>query len=149
MKKFTIVSLIAFLSACSATGPIFSPMSAPRSDQALVYFYRPDVSTMSARTLSVTLDSEPWAELNNNAYVAKYVTPGKHIVAARWTKWLFDDAVLQDPLQVSGVMVAGATYYIRLSSYSTQSFNALTIHWRLSVVPEDEASSEIARTKAQ
>lgn len=150
MKRLAISIFVMLLSACSATGPVFSPASPPNQDQALLYFYRPDAHALSARTLDVKLDAEPWVSLSNNSYAAKYVLPGKHTITTQWSQWLLDNSKLQEPLQISMLMQAGKAYYIRLNSSATlTSYNVTTIRWQLSVVPESEANSQIANTKSQ
>jgi hypothetical protein len=105
-----------FLSGCAATGPIFQPAPKPRSDQALLYIYRPASFYLGARVAHFEVDGRHVAELKNRGYTALYLTPGSHKVSHRWTKLPLDDGDLSKPYELTIALPPGSTRYVRLEA---------------------------------
>jgi nitrous oxide reductase accessory protein NosL len=58
-RGLIFLALTALLAACSASGPAFKPVPPPRSDQAIVYLYRPSTMEMNGRTAFFQIDGRP------------------------------------------------------------------------------------------
>lgn len=143
----------ALLAGCAATGPTYQEASAPTSDAALVYIYRPDSLTYGARAAQFFVDDKNVLDVNSNGYSYFYVSPGTYRLRQKWPGFIFgngDDRELNVPLTVK----AGQTYFYRFETWSsdnTSTYNGISykLNWRVSEVGSSQAKSQLAETKYQ
>src|SRR5690349_15073399 len=71
------------LTACSASGPAFTPAAAPTPNTALVYIYRPSRIMIVPVSPGILIDGEERISMKNNAYSFFYLPPGRHSFALK------------------------------------------------------------------
>lgn len=145
--------LIVALSACAASGPIYSPAPAPKASDALVYIYRPNGFVLGGRDAYFQLDGKNVVHLSAAGYTRIYLQPGAYEMVQSWPIDLIGFKSLHVPLTVS----AGKTYYYRFTTGTGSSRTAscggvgdcLTYGWELTRVTDADAAGDIARCHYQ
>jgi hypothetical protein len=126
MKLFLSFLSAVLISGC-ATGPIYSPVTPPAPDQALLYIYR--VSTLSGVLVPMNLkiNGEEKGTLPNYSYTSEYVSPGHLVLSANMR------------VTVSAEISAGQTYYFKIYQVATGLF----INNRLEMVSPEVAIADL------
>lgn len=151
LSRFTLLAAAILLSACSATGPLFSAAPAPAAADALVYVYRPEAPFYGGIKSHFYVDGAKVASLSKGGYSAFYLPVGSHTMKQQWTGM----TGASDTLQFGFELKPGETRYYRLS-IGLESFGpsfgngrvgfAATHRWALTQVPEAAALPGIALT---
>lgn len=82
--KYLPTILLIFLSGCSATGPLFKQELPFNTEEAVVYFFRPDTLLLSGVGAFFLIDDEEVSKLKRNGYSFHYVRPGIHVIGMSW-----------------------------------------------------------------
>ncbi len=108
LRLLALLVVAIALSACSATGPVFTRHTDPASGEALIYLYRPNRWTARAGAPQIFINGQKSIKLLNKGYTAAYVVPGKIDILARWS-------VLWESRHMSTLLNAnsGTTHYVR------------------------------------
>ncbi len=158
MKKFILqIELLLvglLLSACSATGPIFSVAAPPTKGEALIYLYRPDAPFYGGIQSHFYVDGKKVASLNKQGYSAFYLPSGAYIFKNHWTGMDNAKETIQFPVEFR----PGEIHYYRLT-IALESFDIVPVYkgffisashkWIIRDVPEREALKEIELTHFQ
>jgi hypothetical protein len=153
-RRFSLLLAVLTLSACSATGPIFSRAAQPIKNEALVYLYRPDAPYYGGIQSHFYVNGNKVASLNKEGYSAFYLSPGVHTIKQHWTG--MDNP--KDTIQFQLELEAGETRFYRLTialksfgiapAYKGLFFSA-SHQWAITNVPESEALNEIVSAHYQ
>jgi hypothetical protein len=68
------------LSACAASGPMFTEVAKPSDETSGIYIYRLSRFYASGAVPPIYLDGEELGELKNGGYLFAEVTPGPHVL---------------------------------------------------------------------
>ena len=93
--KISALVWLGLLSACTITGPTFTPLENVGSQRGVIYVYRPSNYDMGLMSALISLDGKPVASLENGGYVAVPVTPGEHTVTQKWKAGIVGNADLE------------------------------------------------------
>lgn len=150
--KISALVWLGLLSACTITGPTFTPLDNVGSQRGVIYVYRPSNYDMGLMSALISLDGKPVASLENGGYVAVPVTPGEHTVTQKWKAGILGNADLEgDTTAVVIDVKSSDASYISLTSSSARvrvnQSNAVKLHWQLNKVSADQALSEISQCR--
>lgn len=149
MNKIKLLALILFLSACSATGPLYRE-EVRAQDKATVYIYRPHQYFNAGGWPEIFVDGNKLFPLKNEGYGVITLTAGKHTIKAEgsmlFTNWY------PRPVEITHEFEADGEYYIRVTpqlASVTPIANSMVVqgNGNISVVPKEIAIGEIAKTK--
>jgi hypothetical protein len=146
-------AVIAFLTGCAASGPIFSPHQGIQADQALLYVFRPDAHAMSVLAAEIEVDGKVQAQLENNGYVALPLAAGRYVVVQRWKAGLLGEKGLENrPISSTVDLAAGSVTYLRLGTQAavdgpTAGKLVTQFRWELRKVSEADAAQEVAKCR--
>lgn len=149
---FAIMLMIA-LTACVASGPIYSPAPAPKASDALVYIYRPNGFVLGGRDAYFSLNGKSVVHLSAAGYTRVYLRPGVYQMAQSWPIDLIGFKSLHVPLTV----LAGQTYYYQFTTDTGRQERAtcagpghcLSYGWNLTRVTATDAAKDIIRCHYQ
>ncbi|MGM9490630.1 DUF2846 domain-containing protein [Ideonella sp. YS5] len=128
--------LATLLTACTASGPIYSQAAAPVGDQALVYLYRVRTPFGAWVPMKVEVNGKEIGILANDSYTTVYVPAGDvSLSATRWQDFHYPDS---KRVSVSGRVAGGETYYLRISQSSSGSMITTNLERVSAVVGESE-----------
>jgi hypothetical protein len=128
--------LATLLAACTASGPLFSQAPAPIADQALVYMYRVRTSFGAWMPMRVEVNGKEIGILANDSYTTVYVPAGEvSLSATRFQDFHYPDS---KRVSVSGNVVGGETYYLRISQSSSGNMIMTNMERVSAVVAESE-----------
>lgn len=150
--KISALVWLALLSACTITGPTFTPLENVDSQQGVIYVYRPSNYDMGLMSALISLDGKQVASLENGGYIAVPVTPGEHRVTQKWKAGILGNSDLEGGTTavVIDVKSSGASY-ISLTSSSAKvrvnQSNAVKLHWQLNKISADQALPEISQCR--
>lgn len=150
--KISALVWLGLLSACTITGPTFTPLENVGSQWGVIYVYRPSNYDMGLMSALISLDGKPVASLENGGYVAVPVTPGEHTVTQKWKAGILGNADLEgDTTAVVIDVKSSDASYISLTSSSARvrvnQSNAVKLHWQLNKVSADQALPEISECR--
>lgn len=112
MKRFVWgVLCLLILSACAATGPIFTSVEPPSDSQATVYIYRSHYFANRNSYPHVYLNNEQKDPIKDEGYLVYRVSPGKTALEIRGNMWNWPTSVL---LKLEPNLEAKKIYYFRL-----------------------------------
>lgn len=145
--------VIMALTACAASGPIYSPAPAPKASDALVYIYRPNAFVLGGRDAYFQVNGKNVVHLSAVGYTRIYLQPGAYEIVQSWPIDLIGFKRLHLPLTVS----AGKTYYYRFATGTGSPRpgscgglrGCLNYGWQLTRVTDTEAAGDIARCHYQ
>jgi hypothetical protein len=143
MKGIGIAILLSslLLSACSASGPAFTPAAAPERSSALVYIYRPGRIMIAPVSPGILIDGEERILMKNNGYSFFYLPPGKHSFALLLSDRYKGLAHVNTDLQ------SGHTYFLKVDGDHSSFGMFKSISFRLLPVSEQTARDEIGECK--
>ena len=139
IAKFILLSLLFFITGCTASGPAFSPVENSDINKSLVYIYRPYSAIFCGVAPYVYIDDVKHDQLKNNGYLVYTVDPGKRIIETNCN--------LSTPLTLYLDVVAGNEYYVRWSVDVDTNFVAVMHTNQLGLIPKEYAIHEIRQTK--
>jgi len=126
IKKILPFFCVLFLTACSATGPLFTDAGQIPAGKGRVYVFRPHIHAMSVVKAQVSVDQNPVIELDDNGYTVIDLPPGSHEFTHSWGKKFYTtDAIINRPFSIFVPVSAGMTNYILLSSTANTSLTSL------------------------
>lgn len=135
MKKYLVALFFLTVSGCSATGPVYKAVQPENPENAMVYIYRQNTFTMSARTAYFEIDGKPVAELWNNGYTPIEVSPGQHVLTHSWANWPSELGRRNDIIGIQFEAEPGKSSYLQLEVDSHSYMSGLTTKtefiWRL------------------
>ncbi|MDH5630798.1 MAG: DUF2846 domain-containing protein [Gammaproteobacteria bacterium] len=138
LKSFLFISVISLLlSACSATGPKFSPVQIQSQDKSLLYVYRNDLFCLGGRSPDIHVDNKKIDALSNNGYISVDISPGPHFIEA---KGLFDLPSTSIKIEAEPMK----SYYVKW----IPECNFLSWHLKLIEMPEGSALDDIKNSRA-
>lgn len=111
IKRWVLALLCLLLSACAATGPIFTSIEAPSDSEATVYIYRMHYYANRNSYPHVYLNNQQRDPIKDEGYLVYRVPPGKTAVEIRGNMWNWPMSV---PLKLEPNLEAKKVYYFRL-----------------------------------
>lgn len=107
-----LLSLLLFLSGCSASGPRYQSTQLTSQSNGLIYIYRPAQFVNGGGYPEILINNESIGPLKNGGYLYAEVSPGRYHVRSKGNvmHWL-----LPDQSTVIDVR-SGETVYLRLLS---------------------------------
>jgi hypothetical protein len=155
-KYFSVILFcILWLTGCaSASGPKFSSLTEPETNQAVVYVYRPEQFENSGLYPTVHLNNNPTKNLRNGGYLVFKVAPGKHTVSTvneGVMKWAVPinpiefEAKAGEKVVISMLTTykAGSTYYTGIGTqFASEPGDR---RGRFIIVPSDIAAKELTK----
>ena len=150
IRYFFLGFVITVVSACSATGPVFSEAPGPKKTDALVYIYRPDAIYYSGIQSHFYLNDVKVASLNKKGYTWFYAPKGDYALKQHWTGMDGENQIITRNIKLPP---EGRVFYrltIGLEDFRAQypGFKA-THSWVLSEVTESQALIEMRDTRFQ
>lgn len=134
LKLILSMSVVVLLSACAATGPLYSEVAASippvPANKGRVYFFRPDTMFGAAVTSDIRLNGMVVGKSERGSFFYADQAPGKCTVATS----------TEVEKQLTFVLDPGQTRYVRTSV----SMGALVGRVNPELVNADEAKAEIA-----
>ena len=147
--KSVILIVVIFLSACSATGPVYHAEPEPSADESLLYVYRVGASDLAIRTAIIEVGNELQFELLGGGYAAVKLKPGHYDIQQSWKHWPGDYAEIGKPTFTSIELLKGETKYVELSIETQQSLMYKEVMWGLKQVSSEVAVKKINKYKQQ
>lgn len=149
--RLVATGLAAVLCACTASGPPFSPATAPSPDNTLIYVYRPDTLFYSGDpdVPILYLDGDRLLRLRINGYTWLDVEPGQHEILLR-------ESLLGMPTSTIGEIdlraEPGQTYYIRYTfEFGSVASDGMYLYQigksAFLIVPNELGEQEISGTR--
>jgi len=112
VNKFVIGAACLFiLSACSATGPVFTSVEEPSNVNATVYIYRTHYFTHRNSFPYVHINGVQKDAIRDEGYLLYHVPPGKTAIEIIGDIWNWPPKV---PLKIEPVLESRSTYFFRL-----------------------------------
>lgn len=143
-----VLSTIAALSGCGASGPQFrQELIRQSNDESTIVVYRFSQFVGKGYTANIVLNGEGMGRLKDGGYIHAAVPPGRHVVEIHKG---FLETGGRYPTELN--IEAGQTYFVRYDQ-SGQVFYQGTVAVPLvrdgfSVVPEEQALRELKSLKA-
>ena len=142
--------LLLLLSACSASGPAFSPMAAASAGTSVIYLYRPALTAGSAAAPPISLDTRDVGKLENGGYLRMETQPGDHTLAIR-EQYDFVTLHTWPHANISVHTEPDRTYFIRYTTGATVLplgvVTVATFTYHFQQVPETIGLPEIQQTR--
>lgn len=129
-----LVSLMASLASCAATGEPFKPGESV-SGQASLYIYRVRAMVGAAYSWDVNLDDHKITELRHGGYFYTPIVPGSHMISVKF----------QNGVSIKFLAEADKRYYFRVSASANVAFATFV----LERVEESLAVDELPQMKLQ
>ena len=157
-RRLATLAVALFLAGCGASGQPFTTGSiAPQKGSSVLYIYRPKtvIGIGNPDVSFIHLDGKPLTRLRIGGYLAVPVTPGRHKITTTTSLLGADTGNVRAEAAVAAS--PGRKIYVRYTeAYANfvpiilPKVGALITQWeyRLEEVPESEALSELADTKA-
>lgn len=155
MKHIILFVAALLLLGCAATGPAFQSAAAPKEDDALIYVYRPESSTLSARSARIHVDGAPVVDLSNNGYTTVYVKAGRHKVSQYYPALLgvLGSGKTEEPVEIWIDAKPNQRHYVEVFARHTTTSSAwtTTMHfvWTLAERNERDALPKLSACKFQ
>ena len=133
-----IVLSVALISACASSGPVFSPLRQPGSEEALIYVYRKADSFGQLVPVRVRVNGREIARLPNNSYTYSYVKAGTvSLDATPWQDFAFNE---RRAVVINNAVAAGETYYLKTHQEQTGPVHRIY----LTVMESEEAKGALS-----
>lgn len=118
MKNSILIILALILCAgCAATGQKFVPANTMKSDEGIIYVYRPHRAANSGGYPVITLDGIKQGVLKDGGYLVVRAREGKHKVEQQYSIWNWD--INANPVTLN--IKPGNNYYVRLLTDASAS----------------------------
>lgn len=78
LKKISSLIVVLLLTACSAAGPKYQEYALTKSENAVVYIYRPTKTVNCCVAPKVYINQSPKSDLKNGGYVVYELPAGQH-----------------------------------------------------------------------
>ena len=134
VRLFLILAGVIVLVACNATGPKFESLSQPSNDSAIVYFVRPASSTLAVRSINISINGTPYAELTNGGYTIAELEPGKYEFEQSFNHTFGDAEALKHLRKISANLESGELYYVAFQA-SSEFGSGKAVHVPISTSP--------------
>lgn len=147
MRSCVLQSLVSLavlaISACAATGPVYSELTTTDENTGVLYVYRPAELSNAAASPGVVVDGQEYAVLPRGGYMAFELGAGAHRV----------DLKLSDRYSGSGGVnihiLPHASTYVLLKTWNEISGTMMTHRFMLQQKPSDLAAEAIKECKEQ
>ena len=134
MKKllFTVLGSAMILTGCAANGPAFALMEHSDPNEAVIYFYRPDMFFGDAAMPTICIDEVKQGVLKHKGYLVCSVQPGRRMIEST-------TALGMRPLTMYLDAAGGNEYFVRWWFVS----NGMSYSYHLGLIPREHALREI------
>ena len=118
MRLFFALASMFFLASCSATGPKFQALSEPQKDKALVYFVRPKSFTAATRSIKISINDVPFADIRNCGYTIAELKPGQYKFKQGFYHMFGDSPATKQVRTISAQLKSGDIYFAAFQASS-------------------------------
>ena len=151
LKKVSSLIAVLLLTACSAAGPKFQEYALSKSENAVVYIYRPTKTVNCCVAPKVYINQTPKSDLKNGGYVVYELPAGKHEIVVG------DGSFGFTPEKVNLSLKSGEIVYLKWVIGSLSQLDILAVgniavgssarNYYLLKYPSNEALPEIKELK--
>lgn len=144
-RRSFVPLLVALLSGCAASGPIFKPPEDADPGNALVYIYRGTGVAFGARSAYFYVNDVNVFDLNQGGYSWVSLPPGNYRLKQSWPADIFAKSIELD-LEVH----AGETRYFSFETGTCQGgYREICLQWRFQGQSPDTGRLAIADKRFQ
>lgn len=150
-KKFIIlVVVVVTFSGCSATGPKFTQLETPETNQAKVYFYRPWAMLDGAAAPEVQVNGVNKFKISNGGYEILTLKPGETAFVVK--EGAFMSNWRASELSINANLEANKVYFVRLTAELNDAgyvggVSSISGNYTLGLITQDFAVKELGDTK--
>jgi hypothetical protein len=145
--KLVSTFLLAILTGCAASGPVFTDASAPKveASESLIYIYRENTFVLGGREAHFYLDGQEIASLSCDGFTWFKAPAGHHTLSQNWAL----DILFGKKTNIKPTWVPGRTYFYKFTTESGVVSGSQKLIWRFMAVSPEVGIREISTTKYQ
>lgn len=144
-RRLFLSVLVALLSGCAATGPVYKPVQDADPGNALVYVFRGAGFAMGGRTAYFYVNDVNVFDLDQGGYSWVSLPPGNYKLKQGWP---ID--VMAKPTELDLEARAGETLYFSFQTGTCKAgFREICVQWQFRGLPAGEGRSAIADKRFQ
>ncbi len=132
----TAFTLFLLIGCGEKSGPLFSGVSSPSTQEAVVYIYRLPYSYAKSRSYEIHKNNAKIGELDEFGYLEIKTQPGKYIIKTDVSE------MIDKPIEIE--FEAQKVYFLRVNTQTTSPFSADLV---ITSVENTEAEKEIKNCK--